>query len=231
MCCPTSPSPRWPWPSLRTVRQGSPKKKKEAAKKNLLRPPPLLRLPAPARPWQGPVYYARCPLPQTPGYVSRAIQPFAASYQPPYLKMGDREDCTGTFTITIDGKPYQVSVAKADTPPRRSCGRRPCGCRRSCGRRSRGSAPPPAPAAAPAAAPAPTAVAAGETPVNSPMPGNIFKVECKPGQAVKAGDVLVVLEAMKMEIEVSAPVDGTVKSVSATVGTAVNTDDLLVVLG
>ncbi|WP_147577159.1 biotin/lipoyl-containing protein, partial [Clostridium phoceensis] len=72
---------------------------------------------------------------------------------------------------------------------------------------------------------------AGETPVNSPMPGNIFKVECKPGQAVKAGDVLVVLEAMKMEIEVSAPVDGTVKSVSATVGTAVNTDDLLVVLG
>ena len=53
----------------------------------------------------------------------------------------------------------------------------------------------------------------------------------KPGQAVKAGDVLVVLEAMKMEIEVSAPVDGTVKSVSATVGTAVNTDDLLVVLG
>ena len=48
---------------------------------------------------------------------------------------------------------------------------------------------------------------------------------------MKAGDVLVVLEAMKMEIEVSAPVDGTVKSVSATVGTAVNTDDLLVVLG
>ena len=74
-------------------------------------------------------------------------------------------------------------------------------------------------------------MAAGETAVNSPMPGNIFKVECKPGQAVKAGDVLVVLEAMKMEIEVSAPVDGTVKSVSAVVGTAVNTDDLLVTLG
>ena len=82
---------------------------------------------------------------------------------------------------------------------------------------------------APAAAPA--AVAAGETAVNSPMPGNIFKVECSVGQAVKAGDVLVVLEAMKMEIEVSAPVDGTVKAVAATVGTAVNTDDLLVTLG
>ena len=82
-------------------------------------------------------------------------------------------------------------------------------------------------AAAPAAAP----VAAGETAVNSPMPGNIFKVECQVGQAVKAGDVLVVLEAMKMEIEVSAPVDGTVKSIAAVVGTTVNTDDLLVTLG
>ena len=81
--------------------------------------------------------------------------------------------------------------------------------------------------AAPAAAP----VAAGETAVNSPMPGNIFKVECKPGQAVKAGDVLVVLEAMKMEIEVSAPVDGTVKSVAVNVGATVNTDDLLVTIG
>jgi len=86
-----------------------------------------------------------------------------------------------------------------------------------------------APVAAPAAAPA--AVAAGETAVNSPMPGNIFKVECKPGQAVKAGDVLIVLEAMKMEIEVSAPVDGTVKSVAVNVGATVNTDDLLVTIG
>ena len=78
----------------------------------------------------------------------------------------------------------------------------------------------------PAAAPA-----AGETAVKSPMPGNIFKVECSVGQSVNAGDVLVVLEAMKMEIEVSAPVAGTVKAVAASVGTAVNTDDLLVTLG
>ena len=89
---------------------------------------------------------------------------------------------------------------------------------------------PAAPAAAPAPA-APAAVAAGETAVNSPMPGNIFKVECKVGDTVKAGDTLVVLEAMKMEIEVSAPADGTVKAVSATVGSTVNTDDLLVTLG
>ena len=59
----------------------------------------------------------------------------------------------------------------------------------------------------------------------------LFISQSAVSQSVKAGDVLVVLEAMKMEIEVSAPVDGTVKAVSAVVGTAVNTDDLLVTLG
>ena len=67
--------------------------------------------------------------------------------------------------------------------------------------------------------------------MNSPMPGNIFKVECKVGQAVNAGDVLIVLEAMKMEIEVSAPCAGTVKSIAVNVGGTVNTDDLLVTIG
>ena len=98
-------------------------------------------------------------------------------------------------------------------------------------------APAPAPAAAPAAEPAPApaaapvSVGAGETPVNSPMPGSIFKIECTVGQSVKAGDVLIVLEAMKMEIEVSAPVDGTVKAIAVSTGATVNTDDLLVTLG
>ena len=107
------------------------------------------------------------------------------------------------------------------------------------------AAPAPAPAAAPAPAPAPApaaeaapvpaaapvSVGAGETPVNSPMPGSIFKIECSVGQSVKAGDVLIVLEAMKMEIEVSAPVDGTVKAIAVSAGATVNTDDLLVTLG
>ena len=94
-------------------------------------------------------------------------------------------------------------------------------------------APAPAPAAEPAPAPAaaPVSVGAGETPVNSPMPGSIFKIECTVGQSVKAGDVLIVLEAMKMEIEVSAPVDGTVKAIAVSTGATVNTDDLLVTLG
>ena len=68
---------------------------------------------------------------------------------------------------------------------------------------------------APAAAPAPAAAAvtaAGEV-VAAPMPGNILKVNVSQGQAVKAGDVLVVLEAMKMENEILAPRDGTVAQV------------------
>ena len=87
---------------------------------------------------------------------------------------------------------------------------------------------PAAPAAAPAPA-APTAVAAGEV-VAAPMPGNILKVNCSQGQAVKAGDILVVLEAMKMENEILAPRDGTVAQVVTTKGAVVDTGAPLVVL-
>ena len=89
----------------------------------------------------------------------------------------------------------------------------------------------PAPVAAPAAAPAPAAAApvAGEA-VTAPMPGNILKVNCSQGQAVKAGDILVVLEAMKMENEILAPRDGTVAQVVTTKGAVVDTGAPLVVL-
>lgn len=76
---------------------------------------------------------------------------------------------------------------------------------------------------------APTAVAAGEV-VAAPMPGNILKVNCAQGQAVKAGDILVVLEAMKMENEILAPRDGTVAQVVTTKGAVVDTGAPLVVL-
>ena len=76
---------------------------------------------------------------------------------------------------------------------------------------------------------APTAVAAGEV-VAAPMPGNILKVSCSQGQAVKAGDILVVLEAMKMENEILAPRDGTVAQVVTTKGAVVDTGAPLVVL-
>ena len=90
----------------------------------------------------------------------------------------------------------------------------------------------PAPAAAPAAAPAPAAAApvAGEA-VTAPMPGNILKVNVTPGQAVKEGDVLVVLEAMKMENEILAPKACTVKQVLVSKGATVDTGATLVVLG
>ncbi|MBQ7566975.1 MAG: biotin/lipoyl-binding protein [Oscillospiraceae bacterium] len=92
------------------------------------------------------------------------------------------------------------------------------------------AAPAAAPAPAPAAAPAPTAnLAAGEA-VVSPMPGNILRINCTQGAAVKQGDVLVVLEAMKMENEILAPRDGTVAQIAVTVGTSVDTGAPLVVL-
>lgn len=91
---------------------------------------------------------------------------------------------------------------------------------------------PVAPAAPVAAAPAaPVAPAsANGTPVPSPMPGTILAVNVTVGQAVKAGDVLLVLEAMKMENDIVAPADGTVKQVLVSKGATVDTDQVLVVL-
>ena len=88
----------------------------------------------------------------------------------------------------------------------------------------------PAAPAAPAAAPAaPVVTGAGET-VNAPMPGTILKVNVTPGQAVKEGDVLVVLEAMKMENEIMAPRAGSVAQVLVQKGSTVDTGAVLVVL-
>ena len=87
-----------------------------------------------------------------------------------------------------------------------------------------------APAAAPAAAAAPAVTGAGEA-VTAPMPGNILKVNVQQGQAVKAGDVLVVLEAMKMENEIMAPKNGTVTQVLVSKGATVDTGAPMVVIG
>ena len=85
--------------------------------------------------------------------------------------------------------------------------------------------------AAPAAAPAPAAVTGAGEAVNAPMPGTILKVNVTQGQAVKEGDVLCILEAMKMENEIRAPKSGTITQVVTTKGASVSTGDPLVVIG
>jgi len=84
--------------------------------------------------------------------------------------------------------------------------------------------------AAPAAAPAAPA-AAGSVPVNAPMPGTILDIKVKAGAAVKAGDVVMILEAMKMENEISAPQDGTIASIDVRKGDTVNSGDVLYTMG
>ena len=87
----------------------------------------------------------------------------------------------------------------------------------------------PAPAAAPAA-PAPAAGGAGSIKVSSPMPGKILAVKANVGDSVKKGQVILILEAMKMENEVVAPEDGTIASIDVTVGASVESGDTLATL-
>ncbi len=134
------------------------------------------------------------------------------------------------YNITVNGVVYSVAVEEVGTPAAAPIVM---------------AAPAPAPAPAPAAAqaaPAPAAAQAAPAPapaasgaqgsvsVKAPMPGNIMKINVKPGQAVKRGDVLLVLEAMKMENEICAPDDGTVASVEVAQGATVETDAVLVTL-
>lgn len=96
------------------------------------------------------------------------------------------------------------------------------------------AAPAPAPVpAAPApvpAAPAPAPAPAGGEAVNSPLPGTILEIKVNPGDSVKAGQVLLLIEAMKMENEVCSPRDGTVSSVAVNKGATVDTGTLLITL-
>ena len=84
-------------------------------------------------------------------------------------------------------------------------------------------------AAAPAAAAAPVSVAAGE-PVKSPMPGNILKINVTQGQQVKEGDVIMILEAMKMENEIVATRSGTIAQIAVSKGAVVETGAVLAVI-
>ena len=116
-----------------------------------------------------------------------------------------------TYTITVNGTAYEVTVEEGA-----GTGAAPVV----------KSAAPVAPVKPVAAAPAASG-AVGAVKVNAPMPGKILAVKANAGQAVKKGDVIIVLEAMKMENDIVAPQDGTVASVSCAVGDQVEAGALL----
>lgn len=127
-----------------------------------------------------------------------------------------------TYNITVNGVTYTVEVEEVGATASAPVAAAPV---------AAPAAPVAAPAAPKAAPAAPKASgAAGAVSVKAPMPGNIMKVNCKVGASVKKGDVLIVLEAMKMENDICAPQDGVVASVEVAQGATVETDALLVTL-
>ncbi len=118
------------------------------------------------------------------------------------------------YTITVNGNVYDVVVEEGATSG------------------APVAAAPAAPKAAPKAAPAaaPAAGAAGSIKIEAGAAGKVFKIEANVGQAVKKGDAVVIVEAMKMEIPVVAPEDGTVASINVAVGDAVDAGALLATL-
>ncbi len=132
------------------------------------------------------------------------------------------------YTITVNGNTYDVSVEEGHAAPARAMA-------------APVAAPAPVAQAAPApvAAPAPQAEApkpakaastAGSVKVPSPMPGKIISVKVSEGKAIKRGEVILVLEAMKMENEIVAPQDGTIASINVAAGQSVEAGDLLATL-
>jgi biotin carboxyl carrier protein len=124
------------------------------------------------------------------------------------------------FNVKISGVSYEVEVEEIKSAPVAAA------------KPAAPAAAPAKPAApAPAAAPAKTEVGAGDTGVNAPMPGKIVKVVAEIGQQVKAGDVLAVLEAMKMQNDITAPKAGVVKGINVAAGQSVKLGEVLVVIG
>lgn len=132
------------------------------------------------------------------------------------------------YTITVNGNTYQVTVeegfAMASQP---APVYQPAATIAS---PAQAVAPTPVASAPTQAAPAPTSGSAGKERVDSPMPGKILSVKTKVGQSINKGDVIVILEAMKMENEIVAPQDGIIASVDVSEGQSVEAGDLLVTI-
>ena len=115
------------------------------------------------------------------------------------------------YTITVNGNVYQVTVEEGTTDGVVQAATKAVS----------------APKAAPAAAATAASVGAGSVKVNASVPGKVLRVEASVGQSVKAGDNIVILESMKMEIPVVAPQDGTIASIDVSEGAAVENGDVL----
>ena len=136
------------------------------------------------------------------------------------------------YVATINGKKYEVEVEKLEaykSLDRNGVAAPAAPVLPASAPVQRPAAPAPAPASA--AAPAPKAAApAGATTVEAPMPGKILNIKVSEGQAVKFGEVVVIMEAMKMETEIVAPADGTVSKILVKAGDSVDTGAALVAL-
>ena len=126
------------------------------------------------------------------------------------------------FNVTVNGTTYEVEVEEV----------RAAGASAPVHHAAPAAAPAPKPAAAPAPAAAPKVSAgAGEHSIDAPMPGKVVKLVASEGQSVKAGEVLLILEAMKMQNEIPADADGVVKKFNVAAGQSVKAHESLVILG
>lgn len=143
------------------------------------------------------------------------------------------------FLIKVNGIQYEVEVEEIGVSPQTNVNYAPAAPVAQAPQ-AKPAAPSPAPSPTPTPAPATTQkpseptvskeVPAGAQTVNAPMPGVILDIKVSVGDSVKKGDVLLILEAMKMENEIVAPTDGTVASINVSKGASVNAGDVLVSL-
>ncbi|HCB0315512.1 TPA: biotin/lipoyl-binding protein, partial [Klebsiella pneumoniae] len=137
--------------------------------------------------------------------------PQAEAAQP--VAKAEKPAASGVYTVEVEGKAFVVKVSDGGDVSQLTA-----------------AAPAPAPAPAPASAPAAAAPAGAGTPVTAPLAGTIWKVLASEGQTVAAGEVLLILEAMKMETEIRAAQAGTVRGIAVKAGDAVAVGDTLMTL-